>query len=401
MKQKHSQYQENSTGEREAWTTVGERTTLAVVRSLLFAVLLSLLLPLSTHADGGAPNLAYVSGTAHGVSVIDVAQQKETSSIKAGADASAVLLSTDARFLYVAQPIQGRLTAYAAKTGDTFCSVNIAGQPSLLAFDATTNTLYIAGNGANTVTALDATNCHVKRILQTQGPIYGLALAFVASGVSGSSGNQLWVAADQLTVFDTVSYRQIAAVAVPGKPGYVTIPVGATVYTTTRDGSVMAIDLNTHKLLPLVSGGSYGPMDYDASTGEVYVPDRKNNQLVILAPVNAGFAPPKEPSRVLRLGVEPQSIAITSDGQLGFAALSGGNVAMIDVPGHQVITTIFVGGNPHFVITGLYPPLLGTTPQQATIFSTVLNIAAYAFIVVLFIVPFLLFRRYSQKGKKP
>ena len=38
--------------------------------SLLFAP------PLHVHADGGAPNLAYVSGTPSGISVIDVGTGK-------------------------------------------------------------------------------------------------------------------------------------------------------------------------------------------------------------------------------------------------------------------------------------------------------------------------------------
>jgi hypothetical protein len=89
-------------------------------------------------------------------------------------------------------------------------------------------------------------------------------------------------------------------------------------------------------------------------------------------------------------------VAITSDGQLGFIALSGGNVAMLDVPGKQIVNTLSVGGNPHFIITGLYPPLIGTTPQQASIWGTVVNIVAYVFVIVLFIIPILIFRRYSR-----
>ncbi len=44
--------------------------------SLIACLLLCLYSPAKVHADGGAPNLAYVSGTAHGISVIDVGQAK-------------------------------------------------------------------------------------------------------------------------------------------------------------------------------------------------------------------------------------------------------------------------------------------------------------------------------------
>jgi DNA-binding beta-propeller fold protein YncE len=138
-------------------------------------------------------------------------------------------------------------------------------------------------------------------------------------------------------------------------------------------------------------------MDYDAITGEVYVPDQRNNRIDVLTPLSSGSNPlPTEPNHTYNLGVPPQSIAITSDGQLGFVALSGGNVAMIDVPGKQVVDTIFVGGNPHFIITGLYPPLVGTTPQQASTWTTVINILAYVFVAALLIIPILLFRRFSR-----
>lgn len=368
--------------------------------TMLFCLLLSIIFMPTAHADGGAPNLAYVSGSAQGVSVIDVAQQKITQTIPASGDPHMILLSTDARFLFITEPQQGHLRIVAAKTGDTICTANIAGQPSLLAIDATSNTLYVAGNGAASVTALDPTNCNVKHVFQTTGNVYGLAVAAVASSIGGSTGDQLWVAADQLQVFDTVKLQQISSVAIPGKPHYVSIPAGATVYVTTRSGSVMAIDLSSYKVISLISGGNYGPMDYDATTGEVYVPDSKNNQLVVLSPVNSGFSPPHEPSRILHLNAAPESIAITSDGQLGFAALQNGTVAMLDVPGRQIANTFSVGGSPRFVITGLYPPVLGTTPQQATTYGTILNIVAYIFVLALFIVPIVLFRRYAKITKK-
>src|SRR5256885_2302628 len=53
------------------------------IASLLFAFLfLTFLFPGSQHAyaDGGAPNLAYVAGSAKGISVIDIGQQKVTGS---------------------------------------------------------------------------------------------------------------------------------------------------------------------------------------------------------------------------------------------------------------------------------------------------------------------------------
>ena len=333
------------------------------------------------HADGGAPNLAYVVGTAKGISTIDIGQQKVTGTIAVDGDPHTIYLSLDGRFLYVAQPGLGRVTMLAARTGQTICTANVPGQPTLLAFDTTpgANVLYAAGNGASSVSAID-----------------GLAVANVGSG---SVSSQIWVAGPTaLNIFDPTG-KLLGNIPVPGGPQYLTIPPGTTVYVTTRQAAVDAIDLGTHRIFSLLTGGTFGPMDYDAITGDVYVPDQQNKRLDVLTPLTSGETVlPPEPNRKFDLGAAPQSVAITSDGQLGFVALRGGNVAMLDVPGRQIVNTIFVGGNPHFIITGLYPPLVGTTPQQASIWSTVINIAAYGLVIALFIVPILLFRRYSRSA---
>src|SRR5207244_5458812 len=164
---------------------------------LLFTItLLLVFLPgtQQTYADGGAPNLAYVAGTAKGISVIDIGQQKVTGSFTMGGDPEAIYLSLDGRFLYVTKPTSGHVSMLAAKTGQTICSANVPGQPSLLAFDPGLNVLYTAGNGGDSVTALDPSNCAIKQTINMSSPIYGLAVAIIGSGAPGETSNQLWVA---------------------------------------------------------------------------------------------------------------------------------------------------------------------------------------------------------------
>ncbi|WP_126595268.1 YncE family protein [Dictyobacter aurantiacus] len=349
------------------------------------------------HADGGAPNLAYVAGSTGGVGVIDVGQQKVTKTIKVAGDPHLVALSQDGRFLYVTQPQLNKIAIIAARTGDQVCAASVPGAPTLLVFDPNVKSLYVGGSNGPTVTVIDAENCTIKRKIETTGPVYGLAYAAVGSAVSGKNGEQLWVSNEKaLNVYDDVSGQQLANIPLPQGPRYLSIPPGSTVYATTAAGSLQAIDLSSHKVSPLLSGGTYGPMDFDETTGEVYVPDSTHNQLVVLNPVNAGFTIPKEPNHVLKLDAAPRSIAITNDGQLGFAALSNGNVAMYDIPGRQLAATIPAGGTPQFIITGLYPPNLGTTPQQASLVDKLGNILGYVIVVLLLVVPFLLFRRYAK-----
>ncbi len=369
--------------------------------ALLVLTLLILLLPVrAVHADGGAPNLAYVAGASPGLSVIDIQQQQVTSKFPVAGDAHMIYLSLDGRFLYVTQPALGRVAMLAAKTGQVICTASAPGQPTLLAFDAGANLLYAAGNGAASITGINPTTCAIEKTIATDGPVYGLAVATVGTGVNGSTGNQLWVAAgNALAIFDSKGQR-IASMILPGAQ-YITIPSGSMVYVNTRQGSIVAIDLGTHQVVStLLRGGAFGPMDYDAITGEIYVPDEQNNQIDVLAPIVPGANVPREPSRIIHLGASPRSVAITSDGQFGFVALKGGSVAMLDIPGKQIVNTINVGGDPHFIIVGLYPPLIGTTPQQASIWTTVINIAAYALVIAFLLVPMVILWRVNKKKQQ-
>ena len=372
----------------------------ASLGTFLACLCLLLLTPLTAYADGGAPNRAYVAGTSKGVSVIDVAQQQIINGLPAQGDPHEILLSQDARFLYVTQPQQGNLAILSAQTGETICKADVPGQPTLLALDTNSSTLYVAGNGAASVSAIDPGNCNLKRTIQADGPVYGLAVAAIGTTNTGSNGDQIWVSTTkQLDIFNDNDGNKVSSVDVPGGPQYISIPPGSAAYVTTQQGSVMAVGLAKHEITPLITGGKYEPMDFDEQTGEIFVPDQLHNQLAVLTPVNPGFPTPKEPGRTIALAATPNAVAITSDGQLGFVALQNGHVAMLDIPGRQLITTFNVGGNPRFIITGLNPPAIGTTPQQASILGTILNVAAYALVIALLIVPIILFSRYA-KGHK-
>ncbi|HEV7236796.1 MAG TPA: YncE family protein, partial [Ktedonobacteraceae bacterium] len=325
----------------------------------------------SAYADGGAPQLAYVAGAAHGISIIDIAHQGVTGTIAVGGNPHTILLSPDGHALYVAQPTLGQVAVVAAKTGKTLCTASLSGQPSLLALSLDATVLYAAGQGDMKVRALDPDTCIVQRTFETHEPVYGLAVtASTAVNATPVTPNQLWITGTtSLTVFE-VDGHLLGTVPITGGPQYISIPGGFTAYVTTRQGTVVAVDLNTRRIVrTLLSEGQFGPMDYDASTGEVYVPDLQHNQLDVLRPITAGTTLlPQEPARIIPLSSSPQSVAITSDGQLGFVALSNGQVLMLDIPGRSIVTTIAVGGSPHFIITGLYPPVNSpvSTPQQTT-----------------------------------
>src|SRR5579884_270257 len=147
-------------------------------RFFAFCLLLTLFLSISPPqalADGGAPNLAYVAGTSHGISVIDILQQKVTRTIALDGDPDTILLSTDGRFLYVTQPALGRLAVIIARTGQIYCTANLPGHPTLLALSTDTITLYAADNDGD-ITAIDSTTCTFRSTFKTQSGVYGLAV---------------------------------------------------------------------------------------------------------------------------------------------------------------------------------------------------------------------------------
>lgn len=387
--------------------TVSERGRYVFLILLVFT-LLSFYCPPQAHADGGAPNLAYVSGTPSGVSVIDVGQAKVTKTIPVAGDPHTILLSLDGRFLYVTQPALGQVSVIAAKTGQSICTAHLPGAPALLAIDTDTGILYAAGNGAAQVSALDAATCAVRRMFKTESPVYGLAVALTAgSSLFGGTTNQLWVAgAHGLTVFDDQTGRVLGSVALSGAQ-YLSIPPGEMVYVTTRQGSVDAVGLKTKEVHQMLTGGIFGPMDYDAISSEVYVPDEQHNVLDVLSPIDPGTTTlPKEPERVIHTSVPPEAVAITNDGLLGFVALSGGKVAMLDLLERRFVYTLHVGGTPHFIITGLYPPSSeaippAASPQQESAWRNLAIVVVYAlafvFLTLLFVLLWQL-RKYRKKG---
>jgi DNA-binding beta-propeller fold protein YncE len=355
------------------------------------------------HADGGAPNLAYAAGAGAGVAVIDIAQQKVTRTFTLAGNPQALYLSLDGRFLYVTQPALDQVSVLAAKTGQLVCQAHITGNPSLLAYDPQTDALFVAGNGAASISMIDPANCALLHTFKAEGPIYGLAVANLASD---TQDNQLWVAdATAVAVFDTKTRQREARIPLPGNtPRYLSIPGGLWVYVTTQQGRIYAIDLNSHHPLLLLSGGQFGSMDFDENTGQIYVPDSLHQQLDTLTPPGTGvLTPPHEPAEVFHLDAAPRSVAITSDGQFGFIALDTGAIAMFDIPGRQLVRNIPVGGSPRFIITGLYPPDLGTTPQQATLLTTIATILAYILVAAIILTPlwFVLRQRRQSSEKRP
>ncbi len=348
---------------------VGVRLFCCLLLGSVLAGWLNWFSPGLARADGGAPNLAYVAGAGQGVGLVDIAQRRmaRTFSVTGGPDM--LLLSPDGSLLYVTRPEAGSVVALAAKTGQTICSASFPGHPALLALSADSAVLYVAGLNETALLALNAQTCAVERSFQAPEPVHWLAAA-LSNAASGDPQTQLWLAGANAVSIVSAQGALLDRIAVPGGPQYLSVPNTLTAYVATQAGSVVALDMLAHRVIAtLLSGGVFGAMDYNAVTGEIYVPDRHSQRIDVLTPVLAGMAlMPREPAYTLPMPGPPQAIAITSDGQLGLAALAGGQVVMLDIPGKSTLKIVAVGGNPRFIISGAYPPATVPPPISSAAF---------------------------------
>ncbi len=387
-----------------------------VCLAVLFVVLLPLLTlacmlsPGDALADGGAPNLVYVAGAgANGqdLAIVDIAKQRETGYITLGGSPAGVVLSLDSRFAYVTEQAANQLDIVTAQSRQVSARIPLGKAPTALAIDPSQSSLYIVESGSNALAIVDTNARRVATTIPVGGHPTGVAVAAANSGIQNTSDEEVYVAnsgSKSVSVIGVNERRVLATIPTPAEPLAVTIPAtGGIAYVTTDVGSVLAISLSAHRLLGTIwqtPGDRLGVMDYDAATGQVYVPDETTGQVALLTPVadpgQGVFAPPTEPARLLPFSGEPAAVAITFEGSYGFVAERGvGQVAIFDATTHHVLGVVAVGGAPSALVTGAYPPLLSS---QTTALVDVVVIGVIVLIMIASI--FSLVRAAAQQRRK-
>lgn len=390
---------------------------LALLVSLLSLTGISIADTQQAYADGGAPNLAYVAGGGNGANdlvVIDIARRSVTGRVAVGGAPAGVVLSADGRFAYVTQSGKDSLAIVDARDLRVVGTIPVGFQPQAVALDQTEtpNVLYVANSGGDTVSVVNPDARKVITTFQVGQHPGGLAIALNGTGIVTQDINdaELYVAntgSDSVTIISTEHRRVLATIPVPGGPIGVVVPQsGGVAYVSLRSGAVAVVSLAKHTLLgtllPAPSGAATTPgaMDYDAITGQVYVPEPAAGIVAVLAPASVGSgdgAPtlPNEPARTLSFGGGPSAVAITFDGTYGFVTQHDtGKATMFDVGTHKPLAEIAVGGAPRAVVTGVYPPLLNR--QTA-------NVAAYAvtgLLVVILAVSVFFVARGTRRNKR-
>jgi YVTN family beta-propeller protein len=357
---------------------------------IALVALVALAAPHVAYADGGAPNLTYVvGGGPHGddLVVVDIGQRRVTGHVHLGGDPRAVMLSLDGRFVYVAQAASNDVAVVDAHTLQVVGTMPTGRTPSAMALDTMLNGyLYAANSTSNTVTVFDLGRQRAIATIAVGKHPSGIAIASPASGISEGDDGEVYVTNTDDNTVSVISehhQRVIAVIPVPGGPLGVVVPAsGGVAYAGTRAGAIVALSLASHRALGTLlqlKGSATGAMDYDAVTGQIYVPDPTGGVVDVLRPVSvddAGAAPslPAEPARTLNLRGGPAAVAITFDGAFGFVAQRDtGRVTMLDVGTQKTLTTLTVGGAPRAIITGAYPPVVN---RQV---ANVLGILGYVF----------------------
>ena len=347
----------------------------------------------AAHADGGAPNLAYVVGggkSGDQLVVLDIGQRSVAWSVALGSQPQAVVLSADGRFAYVPEAGANRVAIVDTSAHQVVGSMAVGSGPQAIATDPSggLHWLFVANKTSNTLTVLDADTHRVRATLAVgQGPV-GVAVATSTSGIrtpGNTSALEVYVANREsrtLSVITTNGLHTVATIALPDAPCALTIPAaGGIAYVATCSGKVLAVGLASHQVLGVLLsdlGGDPGLMDYDAVTGQLYVPVPEKDHVVILRPAviraDGSLLAPVEPLRTLTFSGAPSAVAITFDGVLGFVAGSGsGQVVEMDVATRQTLSTVSVGGAPRAIVTGPYPPALNR--QTANILTTLVYVA--------------------------
>lgn len=366
----------------------------------------------SARADGGAPNLAYIVGggdQGDKLVVMDIGQRAVAWSVSLGSQPQSIVLSTDARFAYVTEASANRVAIVDTRDQQVVGNMAVGSGPQAIAVDPTASVhwLFVANMASDTLSVLDADTRRVHATLAVGQQPVGVAVAAPVSGISDSSSLEVYVAnreSQTLSVITTSDLRTVATIALPEPPCALTIPAtGGIAYVATCTGKVLAVGLALHRVLGTVLadlGGTPGAMDYDAVTGQIYVPVPARNQVVILRPAgvraDGSMVAPVEPLRTLTFSGEPSAVAITFDGALGFVAeRNSGHVVELDIPTRHTLGTVSVGGAPRAIVTGPYPPALN---RQTSSIVIALVYGAFALALVIFFV--LMIRENIQRHRR-
>src|SRR6185312_16837874 len=152
----------------------------------------------TARADGGAPNLVYVSGTPAGVSVIDIASQQVSATISVDGDPRGMVLSTDSRFLYVAQAAKNSVAVIDTLAKQVIHTYPVGAGPQFVTLDLVDPShLWVANSGGDTVTVLNPDNGKQLATIPVGLHPVSVNIAGPTSGITETDGTSEVLVANQ------------------------------------------------------------------------------------------------------------------------------------------------------------------------------------------------------------
>ena len=250
-----------------------------------------------------------------------------------------VAVNPSTNTVYVANYGSNSVSVIDGSTNTVTSTVSVGNGPSGVAANPSTNTVYVANGGDDSVSVINGSTNAVTTTIQVGSGPRGVAV--------NPWTNTVYVAnfyANSVSVIDGSTNTVTSTVSVGTSPRGVAVnPSTNTIYTANLGAnSVSVIDGSTNTLKSSVSvGTSPFAVDVNPLTNTVYVANSSANSVsVIDGSTNAV-------SSTVSVGSRPEAVAVNLSTNTVYVANSSGNsVSVIDGSTNTVSSTVSVGSRP-------------------------------------------------------
>ncbi len=305
------------------------------------------------------PRAFLASRTAGLLTVIDrstnlIARHLHLPAAKKDGGITSIVCSPDGRYVYAGVPGTGIITRFDVGTLEPVGQVDVGGSVGQIVLSHDGALLYAGnyrtGSKETSIACVDATTMQVRTRIENVGRApFGLALA--SNGTALVTANTL---GDDVSLVDlangTVVHRMPVSHGNPLVPGFFARyePYGVAVPSDTRtaivacrhSGELRRFDLQNGLVVDSVFvGANLGVPALTPNDGELWVPDRDGNRLVVIDPATLRIV-----TSIGDISDGPNSIAFTRDGGTAFVtcdrAAGNNRHAGAGVPGALYIINV-------------------------------------------------------------
>ncbi|AUG75550.1 Alpha-1,2-mannosidase [Kitasatospora sp. MMS16-BH015] len=250
-----------------------------------------------------AGHLYVANNNSNDVTVVDLATNAVTATVRTGAVAADVAATPDQHTVWVSDFGDGTVHPIDTSTLAVGAPVKVGAQPERLRVNPAGTELWVADQGDGTVSVVDLATRTLRRTVPVGAAPFGVAFApdgsraYVSENGSGT-----------VSVIDTASYRVVATVPVGSGPEYVSVaPDGRTAYVAvTGPGGVVPIDTATATARPVIptGGGTYA-LAFSPDGRTLWAVDSATNDVRPVDPATG------TPGPAVTVGNVPDGIAVT------------------------------------------------------------------------------------------